>query len=64
MIATYHDPELKPVLVKPSTARRLLDVGNTKFWELVKAGKLRMVDTGRGQRQVDYRSIEALRDGE
>jgi hypothetical protein len=53
---------VKPILVKPATARTALDVGNTKFWELVKAGKIRMVDIGIGYRMVDYRSLEALRD--
>jgi hypothetical protein len=55
--------ELKPILVKAVTARRLLDIGNDKFWRMVKAGKIRMVDIGYGARMVDYKSIEALRDG-
>jgi hypothetical protein len=56
------DLKLKPVLVKTSTARRLLDCGESKFSQLVRAGKIRMVDPGFGYRMVDYRSIEALRD--
>ena len=51
---------LEPILVSVSTARRLLDIGNTKFWALVKAGKLEMVHTGTGRRSVSYRSIKSL----
>lgn len=55
--------ELKPVLIKTTTAQRLLDCGHDKFWRLVKAGKIRLVDPGFGYRMVDYRSIEEFRDG-
>ncbi len=36
----------KPLLVTASQARQLIGVGNTLFWELVKAGKIEMVDIG------------------
>ena len=49
----------KPLLVSAPRARRILDVGNTKFWELVKAGKIKMADVG-GRRMVVYASLEAL----
>lgn len=54
--------DLKPLLVKPRTAMRVLDVSHTKFWEMVKAGCIRMVDPGYGFRMVDYRSLEEMRD--
>jgi hypothetical protein len=57
-----NEVDLKPLLVKPLTARRLLDIGNTRFWELVKDGRIQMVDIGQGHRSVDYRSLEALRE--
>jgi hypothetical protein len=49
----------KPLLVSPSRAREIIDVGNTKFWELVKAGKIQMVEVGR-RRMVVYASLEEL----
>ena len=49
----------KPLLVSGPHARRILDVGNTKFWALVKAGKITMADVG-GRRMVVYASLEAL----
>jgi hypothetical protein len=50
----------KPLLVNNSTAKRLLGVGNTKYWQLVKAGKIEMVDTGIGYRMPSYASLERL----
>jgi hypothetical protein len=49
----------KPLLVSAPRAREILDVGNTKFWAMVKAGKIEMADTG-GRRMVVYASLERL----
>jgi hypothetical protein len=49
----------KPLLITAPRARRILDVGSTKFWELVKAGKIQMAEVGK-RRMVVYASIEAL----
>jgi hypothetical protein len=49
----------KPLLVSAPTARKLVGCGNTKFWALVKAGKIKMADVG-GRRMVIYSSLEAL----
>lgn len=29
-----------PIFYRPKQARKLLGIGNTKFWELIKTGKL------------------------
>jgi hypothetical protein len=49
----------KPMLVSATRAREILDVGTTKFWAMVKAGKIEMADTG-GRRMVVYASLERL----
>lgn len=49
----------KPILVSGPTARKLIDVGNTKFWDLVKSGQIEMVNVG-GRRMVVYASLEKL----
>ncbi len=49
----------KPLLVRAPAARKLIGVGNTKFWALVKAGKIEMADVG-GHRMVVYASLEKL----
>lgn len=54
-------PDIKPILVSGPTARRLIGVGNTKFWDLVKSGRIRMTDVG-GRRMVVYASLESLAD--
>jgi len=53
--------ELEPLFVKTTTAKKLLDVGNTKFWQLVKDGRIKLVEIGEGHRQVDYSSLKALK---
>jgi hypothetical protein len=53
----------KPILVSAVRAREILDVGVTKFWAMVKAGKIRMADTA-GRRMVVYASLEALANGD
>jgi hypothetical protein len=49
----------KPLLVSGPRAREILDIGQTKFWAMVKAGKIKMAETG-GRRMVVYASLEAL----
>jgi hypothetical protein len=51
--------ELKPLLVPNSVAKKIIGVGNTKYWELVKAGKIKLVEVG-GRRMAVYASLEAL----
>jgi hypothetical protein len=53
--------ELKPRVVSGPTARQLLDIGNTKYWDLVKAGKIKLVKLGgRGRGMATMDSIETL----
>ena len=49
----------KPLLVSNTVAKQLIGVGNTKYWELVKADKIKTVDVG-GRRMAVYASLEAL----
>jgi len=49
----------KPLLVSAPRAREILDVGTTKFWAMVKSGRIKMAETG-GRRMVVYASLEAL----
>jgi hypothetical protein len=49
----------KPLLVSNTVAKQLIGVGNTKYWELVKAEKIKTVDVG-GRRMAVYASLEAL----
>ena len=49
----------KPLLVSNTKAKQVIGVGNTKYWELVKAGKIKTVDVG-GRSMAIYASLEAL----
>jgi hypothetical protein len=49
----------KPLLVSAPRARKIIDCGNTKFWSLVKDGKIQMAEVG-GRRMVVFASLEAL----
>jgi hypothetical protein len=51
--------ELKPILVPGPVARRIVGVGNTKYWALVKEGRIALVDVG-GRKMAVYASLEAL----
>jgi hypothetical protein len=51
--------EMEPLLVTGPVARKLIGVGNTKYWELVKAGKVMLVEVG-GRRMATYASLKAL----
>jgi hypothetical protein len=44
---------VKPLLVSGSNARELLDVGNTKYWALVKSGAIETVEVG-GRKMAVY----------
>jgi len=50
---------VKPLVVPGPIARKMLSIGNTKFWELVKAGKIEMANIG-GRRMPTVESIERL----
>ena len=49
----------RPILVSTATAKQIIDVGNTKFWQLVKSKKIEMVDV-EGRRMVVFASLEKL----
>jgi hypothetical protein len=49
---------LEPFFVKHSEGRRLIRCGNTKYWELVKAGEIEVVGKDKMSRAV-YASIKA-----
>jgi hypothetical protein len=51
--------EHKPILVPQQVGRRLIGVGNTKWFELVKSGKVQVVEVG-GRRMAVYASLERL----
>jgi hypothetical protein len=51
--------EPKPLLVPQPIGRRLIGVGNTKWFELVKAGKVEVVEVG-GRKMAVYASLERL----
>ena len=50
---------IKPLAVPVKTACRLVGVGNTSMWALIKAGRVKTVSIGR-RRLVIYASLEAL----
>jgi hypothetical protein len=57
-MATSEDTGDKPLLVDTKRGRKILDVGNTKYWELIKYGEIETVSIGR-KRLAVYSSIEA-----
>ena len=48
-----------PLLVSPKESQRLLSVGQTTLYELIKSGKLEVVKIGRATR-IQRASIDAL----
>jgi hypothetical protein len=50
---------MKPLLVPQPVGRKLIGVGNTKWFELVKAGKIDVVEVG-GRKMATYESLERL----
>jgi excisionase family DNA binding protein len=51
--------DVKPLAVPVKTACRLVGVGNTTMWALIKSGRVKTVSLGR-RRLVIYASLEAL----
>jgi hypothetical protein len=49
----------EPLLVSGPQARRLLNIGPTKYWALVKAGRIETVDLD-GRRWVTFASLKRL----
>ncbi len=52
-------PSLKPITVTVVTALAVTGLGRTKFYELVKAGRIRTIPIGR-RTLVVYASLEEL----
>ena len=50
---------MKPLAVPVNTASKLLGVGNTKMWELIKDGRVKTISIDR-RRLVIYDSLERL----
>jgi excisionase family DNA binding protein len=50
---------VKPLAVSVKTACKLVGVGNTSMWGLIKAGRVKTVSIGR-RRLVIYSSLESL----
>ena len=48
-----------PLAVRVKTACRLLEIGPTKMWELIRDGHVQTINIGR-RRLVTYASLEAL----
>jgi hypothetical protein len=51
--------DIEPFLLRHSDARRMLGYGNSKYWELVKAGEIEVVGKGAMSRAT-YASIKAF----
>jgi excisionase family DNA binding protein len=49
----------KPLAVSVKRGRELLDIGNTKIWEMINDGQLKSIKLG-GKRLIIYSSIESL----
>jgi len=56
------DSPLKPILVTVAQARQIINVGNTKLYELIKEGRINTVNVGRST-LVRYADLEALAAG-
>jgi hypothetical protein len=55
----------RPLLVSQAKARQMIGIGTTKFWELVKSGKIKTITLHEGGRpMVVYASLEALVNGD
>lgn len=53
------DVTIEPVVVKPSTAAKMLEVGSTTIWRLCKEGKLETVKIGSDNR-ITVESIKRI----
>ena len=49
--------DIEPFLLRHGDARRMLGYGNSKYWELVKAGEIEVVGRGAMSRAI-YDSIK------
>jgi excisionase family DNA binding protein len=58
-LSTLNASGLKPLAVTAETARRLIGVGNTTLWKLIKEKKLRTARVG-ARTLIIYESIEEL----
>jgi hypothetical protein len=54
--------EFNPLVVAPRKARQLLDVGNTKLYELINSGRLEKIKIGRSSK-ITMKSIIAVASG-
>jgi excisionase family DNA binding protein len=50
---------IKPITVTVATALAVTGLGRTKFYELIKAGRVRTIHIGK-RTLVEYRSLEEL----
>lgn len=50
---------MEPLLVTGPVARKLIGCGNTKYWQLVKDGKIAVVEVG-GRKMATYASLKEL----
>jgi hypothetical protein len=58
--AVLHETDsLEPLTVSVRTAQEVLGIRNTKFWLLVKEGRIELAEIGR-RRMVVYKSLKAL----
>lgn len=48
--------EIEPLLLRHSAAKQMLACGNSKYWELVKAGEIEVVGKG-GMSRATYASV-------
>jgi hypothetical protein len=53
------EDDFEPLLVPHPRAQKLLNIGHTKYWELVKAGEVEVIDVGK-RSMAKYRSLKRL----
>jgi excisionase family DNA binding protein len=56
-MAALHCKQLEPLLIKVSDAKLMLGIGNTKFYQLVAAGEIAAVKSGR-RLFVEYSTLK------
>ena len=54
---------VKPLLVTVAQGRAAINVGHSKFYDLINAGRIKVVKVG-SRTLVNYASLEALASGE
>ena len=55
----HRGSSLEPLTVSVPKAQTILDIGNTKFWLLVKEGRIELAEVGH-RRMVVYASLRTL----